>query len=51
MLTVRHRDRVAFLRLLKEASRLQVLRQAGTVYQFRHSVLHERLATLGAEMP
>ena len=39
-----HRDRVRFMHLLEEASRLQVLRQAGIVYQFRHAALQDRLA-------
>jgi hypothetical protein len=44
ILSWRHRDKVQFVRLLEEASRLQVLRQAGVVYQFRHAALQDRLA-------
>jgi hypothetical protein len=36
--------RVSFARLLDDAHRRQVLRQAGTVYQFRHAALQSRLA-------
>lgn len=45
----RYRDRVRLLKLLEEASRLQVLRQAGVVYQFRHAALQDRLAALRAK--
>ena len=38
------RGRVSFRRLLDEALDRQVLRQAGTVYQFRHAALQSRLA-------
>jgi hypothetical protein len=38
------RGRVSFRRLLDEGLDRQVLRQAGTVYQFRHSALQTRLA-------
>jgi hypothetical protein len=38
------RGRVSFARLLDDAHRRQVLRQAGTVYQFRHAALQARLA-------
>jgi hypothetical protein len=40
----RHRDAVRFMHLHEEASRLQVLRRAGVVYQFRHAALQDRLA-------
>jgi hypothetical protein len=39
------RNAVAVLpRLLEDAAARQVLRQAGAVYQFRHSALQKRLA-------
>jgi hypothetical protein len=38
------RGRVSFARLLNDARKRQVLRQAGAVYQFRHAVLQSRLA-------
>jgi len=43
VLLPRH-GRVSFRRLLNEALNLQVLRQAGAVYQFRHAALQDRLA-------
>jgi hypothetical protein len=43
-LSWRYRDRIRFLRLLEEAVDLQVLRQAGVVYQFRHAALQDYLA-------
>jgi hypothetical protein len=45
ILTCRWRYRVHFHRLLEDACERQVLRQAGTVYQFRHAMLQDRLAT------
>jgi hypothetical protein len=44
VLSLRHRNRVRFIRLLEDASRRQVLRQAGVVYQFRHAALQDHLA-------
>jgi hypothetical protein len=43
--------RVRFMHLLQEASGRQVLRQAGTVYQFRHAALQDRLAATHAPRP
>jgi hypothetical protein len=43
------RGRVSFARLLDDAHRRQVLRQAGTVYQFRHAALQSRLACWPAD--
>jgi hypothetical protein len=40
------RGRVNFLRLLEDASRRQVLRQAGALYQFRHAAIQHRLAAV-----
>ena len=40
------RCRVRFMSLLEEALDHQLLRQAGTLYQFRHAELQDRLATL-----
>jgi hypothetical protein len=37
--------RVQFMTLLQTAQHKQVLRQAGTVYQFRHAALQDLLAT------
>ncbi len=48
ILTCRWRDRAHFHRLLEEACERQVLRQAGTVYQFRRALLQDQLATRGA---
>jgi hypothetical protein len=42
-------DRVHFLPLLEDALGRQVLRQAGTVYQFRHAALQTRLAASYAQ--
>ena len=44
VLTCQGRGRVHVLRLMKDAFDRQVLRQAGTVYQFRHAALQDRLA-------
>jgi hypothetical protein len=38
--------RVHFLRILEDARHHQVLRQAGTVYQFRHAELQDHLAKI-----
>jgi hypothetical protein len=45
ILTCRWHYRVRFRGLLEDACNRQVLRQAGTVYQFRHAMLQDRLAT------
>jgi hypothetical protein len=44
ILARRYRNRIHFARFLEEASSVQVLRQAGIVYQFRHAVLQDHLA-------
>jgi MFS family permease len=44
ILACRHQNRVHFIRLLEDATRRQILRQAGVVYQFRHAALQDRLA-------
>ncbi|MGQ0777870.1 MAG: hypothetical protein ACT4NY_26250 [Pseudonocardiales bacterium] len=38
--------RVNFIQLLEDAYQRQVLRQAGTLYQFRHAELQEHLAKI-----
>jgi hypothetical protein len=38
--------KVKFIRVLEDAHRLQVLRQAGAVYQFRHAELQDHLAEI-----
>jgi hypothetical protein len=43
ILSCRYRNRIRFMQLLEEASDLEVLRQAGATYQFRHAALQERL--------
>jgi hypothetical protein len=42
-LSVAHRRRARFIRLLEDATDRQVLRQAGAVYQFRHAELQDHL--------
>lgn len=42
---------VRFLPLLQDANRRQVLRQAGTVYQFRHAALQNYLAEAYRHLP
>ena len=44
VLACQGKGRVRFLNLLEEAVERQLLRQAGTVYQFRHAALQDRLA-------
>jgi hypothetical protein len=44
VLACQGRGRVHFLHLVEDAFDRQVLRQAGTVYQFRHATLQDRLA-------
>ena len=44
ILARRYRNRIHFTRFLEAASSVQVLRQAGIVYQFRHAVLPDHLA-------
>jgi hypothetical protein len=46
LLTCRGEGRVHFRRLLEDACDRQVLRQAGTIYQFRHAMLQARIATM-----
>jgi hypothetical protein len=43
LLVIQGRGQVRFMSLLEQAVSRQVLRQAGTVYQFRHAELQERL--------
>jgi len=45
LLALRGKGRVHFMGLLEQAVSRQVLRQAGTVYQFRHAELQEQLNT------
>ena len=45
ILTCRSHSRWHFLPLLEDACDRQILRQAGTVYQFRHATLQDRLTT------
>jgi uncharacterized membrane protein len=49
ILLPRHRGRIRFLQLLEEAIAHQVLRQAGTLYQFRHSAIQAYLAGMQPE--
>jgi hypothetical protein len=51
LLVVQGKGLVRFMRLLEDAASRQVLRQAGTVYQFRHAELQERLNTAQANAP
>ncbi|MCA1606643.1 MAG: hypothetical protein LC775_14510, partial [Acidobacteria bacterium] len=46
VLAVSGAGRVKFMKVLEEAHRRQVLRQAGTLYQFRHGELQEYLAKI-----
>ena len=46
ILTCRAHGRWHFLPLLEDACDRQLLRQAGTVYQFRHATLQDRLAAM-----
>jgi hypothetical protein len=46
ILSLQYRNRIRFMNLLEDASDRQVLRQAGVVYQFRHSELQARLAAM-----
>ncbi len=48
ILVGRGRGRWHFLHLLEDARDRQILRQAGTVYQFRHATLQDRLAAMPA---
>ena len=48
ILTCRGHGRWHFLPLLEDACDRQILRQAGTVYQFGHATLQDRLATISA---
>ena len=49
VLIQRQESRVHFAQLLKDAFDRQVLRQAGTVYQFRHAALQAHLAKMHPE--
>ena len=44
VLAFQRKGRIRFILLLEEALSLQVLRQAGPVYQFRHAAMQDRLA-------
>ena len=44
ILSFQERSRISFRRLLEDALDRQLLRQAGTVYQFRHAALQDHLA-------
>ena len=46
VLAVTGAGRVKFMKVLEDAHRRQVLRQAGAVYQFRHADLQEHLAKI-----
>ena len=46
VLAVTGAGRVKFMQVLEDAHRRQVLRQAGTVYQFRHADIQEHLAKI-----
>jgi hypothetical protein len=48
ILAFEERSRVNFRRLLEDALDRQLLRQAGTVYQFRHAELQDHLAAMDA---
>ena len=50
VLACRGHGRWTFLPLLEDACARQILRQAGTVYQFRHATLQDRLATMPPTM-
>lgn len=50
-LTTQARGYVCFLPLVQDANRRQVLRQAGTVYQFRHAALQNYLAGAYRHLP
>jgi hypothetical protein len=46
ILSFQERNRVNFRWLLEDALNRQLLRQAGTVYQFRHAALQDHLASM-----
>jgi hypothetical protein len=46
VLACQRHGKVQFARLLEDAFKQGVLRQAGTVYQFRHATLQDHLATI-----
>jgi hypothetical protein len=48
ILTCHGRGRWHLLPLLQDACDRQILRRAGTVYQFRHATLQDRLAAMSA---
>ena len=51
VLACQGRGKVHFGRLLEDAFDRQVLRQAGTVYQFRHATLQDHLAAMYYQLP
>jgi hypothetical protein len=50
-LRVRRHGRVQFIQLLEDALARQVLRQAGTIYQFRHAALQDYFTKQTRELP
>ena len=48
LLACRGHGRWHFLPLLEDACNRHILRKAGTVYQFRHATLQDRLSTMSA---
>jgi hypothetical protein len=51
VLSVQEGSRVNFRHLLEDALDRQLLRQAGTVYQFRHADLQDHLAAMNSQPP
>lgn len=51
ILSIQEGSTVHFRRLLEDALDRQLLRQAGTVYQFRHAALQDHLAAMGSRPP
>ncbi len=51
ILGIQEGSRVNFRRLLEDALDRQLLRQAGTVYQFRHAALQDHLAAMNSQHP
>lgn len=49
ILGIQEGSRVNFRHLLEDALDRQLLRQAGTVYQFRHAALQDHLATMNSQ--
>jgi hypothetical protein len=50
-LSFQEHSKVNFRHLLEDALDRQLLRQAGTVYQFRHAALQDHLATMNSKPP